>query len=96
MCKNEPYSWWQSIYYKKITGGNSGKSDWEYINLSQDHEIDYILSQYGWKKDENNREILRKWALEAKLKLGRTSTQNITHGEFYEFILNVKKHKRIR
>lgn len=74
----------------------AGKSDWEYINLSQDHEIDYILSQYNWKEDENNRKILREWALEAKLKLGRTSTQNITHGEFYEFILNVKKYKRIR
>lgn len=79
----------------KITGGTMvGKSDWESINFSQDHEMDYILSQYGWIKNEKNREILRKWGEEAKLSLGRTSTQNITHGEFYKFILNVKKHKK--
>lgn len=79
----------------KITGVTMvRKSDWEFINFSQDHEMDYILSQYNWEKNEENRKILRKWGEEAKSYLGRTSTQNITHDEFYKFILNVKKHKK--
>lgn len=79
----------------KITGGTMvGKSDWELINFSQDHEMDYILSQYDCKKNEKNREILRKWGEEAKSYLGKTSTQNITHDEFYKFILNVKNIKK--
>jgi hypothetical protein len=35
------------------------KSDWDYVNQSQDYELNDILSKYGYRETEANRKLLR-------------------------------------
>lgn len=63
-----------------------GKSDWIFVNFSQDYELDHILSMLGFDKSEENRQKLRNFELKAKEYYGKGSSDNITHDEFYEFI----------
>ncbi|EGR3264847.1 hypothetical protein CGI24_15890 [Vibrio parahaemolyticus] len=60
-------------------------NDWEYVNFSQDHEMDYHLGLVGKSKSEYNRKYLRdntQWT--AKDKLDKT---RITHTEFKPFVI---------
>ncbi|HCI4292394.1 TPA: hypothetical protein NO539_005225 [Klebsiella pneumoniae] len=35
------------------------KSDWDYVNKSQDYELNDLLSKYGYRETSGNRELLR-------------------------------------
>jgi hypothetical protein len=59
-------------------------NDWDYVNFSQDHEMDYHLGLVKKSKSKDNREFLRsntQWT--AKKKLDKTI---ITHNEFKPFV----------
>lgn len=59
-------------------------NDWEYVNFSQDHEMDYHLGLVNKSKSKYNREFLRsetQWT--AKKKLNKTV---LTHDEFKPFV----------
>ncbi len=58
--------------------------DWDYVNFSQDHELNYHLGLVNKSKSKDNREYLKEhtqWT--AKNKLGKTV---VTHGEFKPFV----------
>ncbi len=60
-------------------------NDWDYVNFSEDHEMDYHLGLVGKSKSEYNRKYLRdntQWT--AKNKLDKT---RITHTEFKPFVI---------
>ncbi|AXN04518.1 hypothetical protein [Vibrio anguillarum] len=60
-------------------------NDWEYVNFSQDHEMDYHLGLVGKSKSEYNRKYLRdNTQRTAKDKLDKT---RITHAEFKPFVI---------
>ncbi|CAB1259948.1 hypothetical protein [Vibrio aestuarianus] len=60
-------------------------NDWEYVNFSQDHEMDYHLGLVGKSKSEYNRKHLRdNTQRTAKDKLDKT---RITHTEFKPFVI---------
>ncbi|AEH33845.1 hypothetical protein DEB41_10580 [Vibrio anguillarum] len=60
-------------------------NDWEYVNFSQDHEMDYHLGLVGKSKSEYNRKYLRdNTQRTAKDKLDKT---RITHTEFKPFVI---------
>lgn len=73
------------------------KSDWDFVNFSQDHELNYILTyKLGVAANNANRELLRKIGVEAKASLNKGAfmgaLSNITHDEFYTYIKN-NRHK---
>ncbi|MCM7600183.1 hypothetical protein M8R79_21610 [Enterobacter hormaechei] len=35
------------------------KSDWDYVNTSQDYELNDLLTKYGFRETEANRKLLR-------------------------------------
>ncbi|EAS1759726.1 hypothetical protein BH012_09875 [Salmonella enterica] len=35
------------------------KSDWDFVNQSQDYELNDLLSKYGYRETEANRQLLR-------------------------------------
>lgn len=60
-------------------------NDWDYVNFSEDHEMNYHLGLVGKSKSEHNRKYLRdntQWT--AKNKLYKT---RITHTEFKPFVV---------
>ncbi|KJR29096.1 hypothetical protein BOO91_17500 [Vibrio navarrensis] len=60
-------------------------NDWDYVNFSEDHEMDYHLGLVSKSKSEYNRKYLRdntQWT--AKNKLDKT---RITHTEFKPFVI---------
>lgn len=60
-------------------------NDWEYVNFSQDHEMDYHLGLVGKSKSEYNRKYLRdNTQRTAKDELNKT---RITHTEFKPFVI---------
>ncbi|EOK5706180.1 hypothetical protein ACM6U7_003350 [Vibrio vulnificus] len=60
-------------------------NDWEYVNFSQYHEMDYHLGLVGKSKSEYNRKYLRdNTQRTAKDKLDKT---RITHTEFKPFVI---------
>lgn len=59
-------------------------NDWDYVNFSQDHEMDYHLGLVNKSKSKDNREYLRsntQWT--AKKALNKTV---LTHNEFKPFV----------
>ena len=66
-------------------------NDWDYVNFSQEHEINYILEKYNWAQTEENRNLLIEHGKICKNRLGKTSNQAITHGEFYKYLESLKK-----
>ena len=60
-------------------------NDWDYVNFSEVHEMNYHLGLVGKSKSEDNRKYLRdntQWT--AKNKLDKT---RITHTEFKPFVV---------
>ncbi|BDA63138.1 hypothetical protein [Shewanella xiamenensis] len=60
-------------------------NDWDYVNFSEDYEMNYHLGLVGKSKSEYNRKHLRdntQWT--AKTKLDKT---RITHAEFKPFVI---------
>ncbi|WP_104403515.1 hypothetical protein [Vibrio penaeicida] len=59
-------------------------NDWDYVNFSEDHEMNYHLGLVGKSKSEYNRKYLRdNTQRTAKNKLDKT---RITHSEFKPFV----------
>ena len=58
-------------------------SDHDLVNFDQDYELNYILKVYGKSQSEENRTFLKEEGGKAKKDLGKTSSQRITHKEFY-------------
>jgi hypothetical protein len=60
-------------------------NDWDYVNFSEDHEMNYHLGLVGKSKSEYNRKYLRdntQWT--AKNKLDKT---RVTHTDFKSFVV---------
>lgn len=72
----------------------SGKSDWKYINLKQDYEIDYLLNKYGYAVNEKNRDLFRQYIEEAKEYFGKAPSDNLEHDEFYKFMCEQKGYSK--
>lgn len=62
-------------------------SDHDYMNFSEDHELNYHLTKVGKRQTESNRDELKVMGKELKNQLGKTM---LKHGEFHEY---VKKQK---
>lgn len=64
----------------------AGKSDWEYIDFEDDHEMNYILRRFNMIQNEDNREFLRSLEAKAKAFFKKESRDNLTHKEFYQYL----------
>ncbi|MEG3617527.1 hypothetical protein V5T82_03570 [Magnetovibrio sp. PR-2] len=58
-------------------------SDHEYVNFSEDHELNYHLGKVGKRQTEANRDELKKMGDELKAKLDKT---RLKHGEFHAYV----------
>jgi hypothetical protein len=58
-------------------------SDHDYVNFSQDHELNYVLTHVGKRQTEANRFTLRVMGTELKGVLRKTM---VTHKEFFEYV----------
>ncbi|MEZ9860071.1 hypothetical protein AB4381_16515 [Vibrio splendidus] len=58
-------------------------NDWEYVNFSQDHELNYHLTKVDKRQTEANRTTLRAMGSELKSALNVT---NVTHTQFHDYI----------
>lgn len=59
-------------------------NDWEYVNFSQDYEMDYHLGLVNKSKSKDNREFLRsntQWTAKEDL-----DKKVLTHDEFKPFV----------
>jgi hypothetical protein len=59
-------------------------NDWEHVNFSQDHEMDYHLGLANKSKSKDNREFLRsntQWTAKEEL-----DKKVITHDDFKPFV----------
>lgn len=61
-----------------------GISDHEYVNFSEDYELNYHLKKVSKAQTEKNRTTLRTMGKELKTQYGKTL---ITHAEFHSYIL---------
>ena len=58
-------------------------SDHDYVNFSQDHELNYVLTRVGKRQTEANRSTLRVMGTELKGVLRKTM---VTQKEFFEYV----------
>jgi len=58
-------------------------SDHDYVNFSQEYELNYVLTRVGKRQTELNRGRLRVMGTELKAKLGVTM---VTHKQFFEYV----------
>lgn len=58
-------------------------SDHEYVNFSEDYELDYHLGKVNKQQTQANRITLRTMGAELKTRLGKTL---LTHAEFHNYI----------
>lgn len=64
--------------------GQKIMNDWDFVNFSEDHEMNYHLGLVGKSKSVSNRKFLRdETQLTAKSALNKTI---ITHEEFKPFV----------
>ena len=66
-----------------------GMSDHDYVNFSEDHEMNYHLRKVGKSQSSANRETLRVMGRELKAKL---NAKRITHGQFSPYVA-ANKHR---
>ncbi|QTF09805.1 hypothetical protein [Brenneria izadpanahii] len=59
-------------------------SDHDYVNFSEDYELNYHLRKVNKRETEKNRSTLRTMGTELKNQLGKT---RVTHSEFHAYIL---------
>lgn len=62
-------------------------NDHDYVNFSQDHEMNYHLRKVDKRQTESNRDKLRTMGKELKAILSKT---RLTHGEFHPYVLKNK------
>lgn len=58
-------------------------NDHDYVNFSQDHEMNYRLRTVGKRQTEANRATLRTMGQELKVATGKS---RLTHGEFHPYV----------
>ncbi|EBI7664402.1 hypothetical protein BWL79_25555 [Salmonella enterica] len=58
-------------------------SDHEYVNFSEDYELNYHLRKVNKQESATNRATLRKMGIELKSHLNKTY---LTHAEFHAYI----------
>ncbi|WP_223808055.1 hypothetical protein [Marinobacter sp. R17] len=63
-------------------------SDQDYVNFSQDHELNYRLRRLGKRQTEDNREMLRRMGEELKTQAGKPRLQ---HGDFHTYASKEKR-----
>lgn len=74
----------------------AGKSDHKFVNFSQDHELNRHLRRVDKSQSYVNRKILKdEMQYEAKKELGKASSDNITHGEFHQYISKEENLERL-
>lgn len=61
--------------------------DHEYVNFSEDYEMNYHLRKVDKRQTETNRSTLRTMGTELKGILGKT---RLTHGEFHPYVVKNK------
>lgn len=62
-------------------------SDHEYVNFSEDYELNYRLRRVDKRQTDSNRQTLRTMGGELKQISGKS---RLTHGEFHEYVSNRK------
>lgn len=60
-----------------------GMSDYDYVNFSEDHEMNYHLRKVNKRETESNRNTLRDMGRELKNILGKS---RLTHQEFHKYV----------
>lgn len=58
-------------------------SDHEYVNFSQDHELNYHLGKVNKSQSAANRLVLQEMGKELKARLNKTY---LTHAEFHAYV----------
>jgi hypothetical protein len=58
-------------------------SDHEYVNFSEDHEMNYHAKKVNKRETASNRSTLRTMGTELKSSLGKA---RLTHGEFHPYV----------
>lgn len=58
-------------------------NDYEYVNFSQDHELNHHLVKVNKSQTAANRSVLVTMGNELKLRLGK---KNLTHAEFHAYV----------
>jgi len=58
-------------------------SDHDYVNFSEDHEMNYHARKVSKRETEKNRSTLRTMGTELKEQLGKT---RVTHSEFHPYV----------
>ncbi len=58
-------------------------SDHDYVNFSEDHEMNYHARKVNKRETEKNRSTLKTMGTELKTQLGKT---RITHSEFHPYV----------
>ena len=64
-----------------------GMSDHDYVNFSQDHELNYHLTKVNKRETEKNRSTLKTMGSELKTKLNET---RLTHAQFHPYVNDQK------
>lgn len=57
--------------------------DHDYVNFSEDHEMNYHLGKVEKRQTASNRSTLRTMGQELKKKLNKT---RLKHGEFHDYV----------
>lgn len=58
-------------------------NDHDYVNFSQDHEMNYHLKKVDKRQTESNRDTLRSLGGDLKVALSKS---RLTHGEFHPYV----------
>ncbi|WP_350654182.1 hypothetical protein [Pseudoalteromonas sp. D48-MNA-CIBAN-0056] len=61
--------------------------DHDYVNFSEDYELNYHLKKVDKRQTEKNRDTLKDMGKELKKATGKTRLQ---HGEFHSYVLKNK------
>ena len=64
-----------------------GMSDHDYVNFSQDYELNYHLKKVNKRETENNRITLKAMGDELKASLSKS---RLTHDEFHPYVVSQK------
>lgn len=58
-------------------------NDHDYVNFSEDHELNYHLKKVDKRQTEKNRETLKSMGNELKTATGKS---RLTHDEFHKYV----------
>ncbi len=67
-------------------------NDWEYVNFSQDHEMNYHLDKVNKRQTQSNRATLRLMGGELKASL---NVNMVTHTQFHAYVSQITNLMRL-